>query len=110
MGVFQIAIDGPVAAGKGTVSKKLAEALGFLYVDTGATYRVATLIAMRNNFNFERLMREEKEDVVALAKLVELSTIEMWKPREGEKKNETNSNRKSSHAYREGKYTHFPSR
>lgn len=44
---FQIAIDGPVAAGKGTVSKKLAKRLGFLYVDTGATYRVATLLAIR---------------------------------------------------------------
>ena len=44
---FQIAIDGPVASGKGTVSKQLADTLGFLYVDTGATYRTATLLALR---------------------------------------------------------------
>lgn len=45
--IFQIAIDGPVAAGKGSVSKLLAKRLGWLYVDTGATYRVATLLALR---------------------------------------------------------------
>lgn len=36
---LQIAIDGPVAAGKGTVSKLLAAKLGILYIDTGAMYR-----------------------------------------------------------------------
>jgi cytidylate kinase len=46
---FQIAIDGPVAAGKSTVSRKLAEALGFLYVDTGAMYRAVTLAAHQQN-------------------------------------------------------------
>ena len=85
MNYFQIAIDGPVAAGKGTVSKKLADKLGFLYVDTGATYRVATLLAVRNNFNFENLSNEVEEDVMALAKLVEQSNIQMNVPKEGEK-------------------------
>lgn len=36
---FRIAIDGPVAAGKGTVARLTASRLGFLYVDTGAMYR-----------------------------------------------------------------------
>ncbi len=40
---FQIAIDGPVAAGKGTTAKLVAQRLGFLYVDTGAMYRALTL-------------------------------------------------------------------
>lgn len=34
-----IAIDGPAAAGKSTVARRLAKELGFLYVDTGALYR-----------------------------------------------------------------------
>jgi cytidylate kinase len=34
-----IAIDGPSASGKGTLAKKLAEALGFSHLDTGATFR-----------------------------------------------------------------------
>jgi cytidylate kinase len=38
-----IAIDGPAGAGKSTVARKLAEHLGLLYVDSGATYRAAAL-------------------------------------------------------------------
>lgn len=51
--IFQIAIDGPVAAGKGTVSRLVAKRLGFLYVDTGAMYRVSALLAHRNSIPFE---------------------------------------------------------
>jgi cytidylate kinase len=36
---FTIAIDGPAAAGKGTLSRKIAEAYGFQHLDTGLTYR-----------------------------------------------------------------------
>ncbi|MDD4910008.1 MAG: (d)CMP kinase [Candidatus Omnitrophica bacterium] len=38
-----IAIDGPAGAGKSTVAKKLAQRLGFIYIDTGAMYRAVTL-------------------------------------------------------------------
>ena len=48
---FQIAIDGPVAAGKGTVSRLVAEKLGFLYIDTGAMYRIAALLGLRNKID-----------------------------------------------------------
>lgn len=48
---FQIAIDGPVAAGKSTVSRLVAKRLGFLYVDTGAMYRASALIAQRENID-----------------------------------------------------------
>ncbi len=34
-----IAVDGPVAAGKGTLARRLAAALGYAYLDTGSTYR-----------------------------------------------------------------------
>jgi cytidylate kinase len=44
---FQIAIDGPVAAGKGTTAKLVAQRLGYLYVDTGAMYRALTLYVQR---------------------------------------------------------------
>ena len=46
---FQIAIDGPVAAGKGTVSRLVAERLNFLYVDTGAMYRVTAYLALQHS-------------------------------------------------------------
>jgi len=44
-----IAIDGYSSTGKSTLAKKLANALGYVYVDTGAMYRVAALYAMENN-------------------------------------------------------------
>lgn len=42
-----IAIDGPSGAGKSTLAKRLAERLGYLYVDTGAIYRTVGLAAQR---------------------------------------------------------------
>src|SRR3954471_19997499 len=38
-----IAIDGPAGAGKSTVARRVAEALGFAYLDTGAMYRAIGL-------------------------------------------------------------------
>lgn len=48
---WQIAIDGPAGAGKSTISKALAQRLGFQYVDTGAMYRAVTLKALRLGIN-----------------------------------------------------------
>ena len=42
-----IAIDGPTASGKGTVAHRVAQALGFHYLDSGALYRLTALMAMR---------------------------------------------------------------
>ncbi len=42
-----IAIDGPSASGKGTVAQRVAEKLGFHYLDSGALYRLVALAAMR---------------------------------------------------------------
>lgn len=41
-----IAIDGPSASGKGTVAARVAQALGFHYLDSGALYRLTTLAAI----------------------------------------------------------------
>ena len=41
-----VAIDGPAGAGKSTVARKLADALGFRYLDSGAMYRAAALAAL----------------------------------------------------------------
>ena len=48
---WRIAIDGPAGAGKSTISKKVAEILGFEYIDTGAMYRAVTLKALALNIN-----------------------------------------------------------
>lgn len=69
---FQIAIDGPVAAGKGTVARILAARLGWLYVDTGAMYRAAALFSLRAGISLE--------DAQAVAALVQNAEITMSNP------------------------------
>lgn len=44
-----IAIDGPSASGKGTVSRNVAEALGFHFLDSGALYRLVALAALNRD-------------------------------------------------------------
>lgn len=43
-----ITLDGPAASGKGTIAERIAEALGFHYLDSGALYRIATYAALRD--------------------------------------------------------------
>jgi cytidylate kinase len=42
-----VAIDGPAGAGKSTIARRIAERLGFLYIDSGAMYRAVALWALR---------------------------------------------------------------
>jgi len=42
-----VAIDGPAGAGKSTIARRIAERLGFLYIDSGAMYRAVGLWALR---------------------------------------------------------------
>ena len=44
-----IAIDGPAGAGKSTIARKLADKLGYVYIDSGAMYRAVALWAIRQN-------------------------------------------------------------
>jgi cytidylate kinase len=44
-----ITIDGPAGSGKSTAARNLAQALGIAFLDTGATYRAATLNALRRD-------------------------------------------------------------
>lgn len=74
---FHIAIDGPVAAGKGTVSKLVAERLGFLYIDTGAMYRMTALLAIRAAVPFD--------DEMALAELIKNAEMDMRNPTDEER-------------------------
>jgi cytidylate kinase len=48
-----IAIDGPSASGKGTVAARVAAALGFNYLDSGALYRLVTLSALRRGTDLQ---------------------------------------------------------
>ncbi len=48
-----VAIDGPAAAGKSTIAKKVAEIKGYTYIDTGAMYRAFTWYCLNHNINCE---------------------------------------------------------
>jgi cytidylate kinase len=48
-----VTIDGPAGAGKSTVARRLAERLGWRYLDTGAMYRAVTLAALRAGTDLE---------------------------------------------------------
>ncbi len=52
-GVPVIAIDGPSASGKGTVARRVAEALGFRFLDSGALYRLVALQALRSGVDLD---------------------------------------------------------
>ena len=51
--MFAIAIDGPAGAGKSSVAKAVARALGFTYVDTGALYRTIALYMIESGADLE---------------------------------------------------------
>lgn len=64
-----IALDGPSGSGKSTVARGVAQALGWRYVDTGATYRAATLAVLRAGV--------DPQDVEAVKKAVHAVSIEL---------------------------------
>ena len=55
-----IAIDGTAGSGKGTISKLLAERLGYYHLDTGAIYRTIAYCAKANNVNINNEEEVEK--------------------------------------------------
>ena len=66
---YTIAIDGPAGAGKSTVARGVAQALGHRYVDTGSMYRAITLLALQKNVDLN--------DQHAMNKLAENAKIEI---------------------------------
>ena len=69
---FHIAIDGPVSAGKGTISRLVAQRLGFLYVDTGAMYRMTAYLALEN--------KVDPQNEYGVTELVEKANMKMRNP------------------------------
>lgn len=73
---INIAIDGPAGAGKSTVARLVANALGFIYVDTGAMYRVITLKSIEAGL--------DPEDSVSIVDLAEATDIRLKPGRDGQ--------------------------
>lgn len=66
-----IAIDGPVASGKSSVARQVAQALGLTYVDTGAMYRAVGWKALQGG-----LPLDDEAQVVSLAEATDLAFVE----------------------------------
>jgi cytidylate kinase len=64
-----VAIDGPAGAGKSTVARRLAERLGFRYLDTGAMYRAVTWLAVERTLDLE--------DGPGLGRLAEENSVDL---------------------------------
>lgn len=67
-----IAIDGPASSGKSTLGALLAQALGYLYFDTGVMYRAVTLAALQAGLDIE--------DEAAIGNLAEKVKIDIGPP------------------------------
>jgi cytidylate kinase len=67
-----ITVDGPAASGKSTLAQRLAQALGYLYFDTGVMYRALTWLALQQG-----IAMEDEESLTSLAEKV---TIEVTPP------------------------------
>jgi CMP/dCMP kinase len=66
-----IAIDGPAGAGKSTIARRLAQRLGFIYIDSGAMYRAVALWALRQKLDPSDRHRMEQ---LALASAISLES------------------------------------
>lgn len=53
MANIQVAIDGPAGSGKSSISKLIAQKIGFTHIDTGALFRTITLYALNNNITLD---------------------------------------------------------
>lgn len=62
-----VAVDGPAGSGKGTVTKRIEKELGFLNLDTGATYRCVALETLKRNIKVDN----EKE-IIKLANEIDI--------------------------------------
>ena len=62
-----VAIDGPAGSGKGTITKNVERKLGFLNLDTGATYRCVALETLRNN-----LRLDQETEIIKIAKNIKI--------------------------------------
>ncbi len=52
---FVVAIDGPAASGKGTITRRLADELGLTVLPTGDTYRCLALEVLRNGYGIDQI-------------------------------------------------------
>lgn len=70
MKTYNIAIDGPSGAGKSSISRAVAEELGFIHADTGALYRAIGLYALRNECLEKEKITQEIDNIHVSLKFI----------------------------------------
>ena len=63
-----IAVDGPSASGKGTLSRRMARELAYIYVDSGAMYRTLAWYCLQRQIRLEMPMTDADADFWRLRK------------------------------------------
>ncbi len=92
--MMKITIDGPVGAGKSTISDAVAEALGILHLDTGAMYRAVGLTCLERGIDME-----DEAAVTALAEGLRLDVRHT--------KNSIRVHQRRTHCYNQSNATYF---
>ena len=67
-----LTIDGPSGAGKGTVSARVAEALGWHLLDSGAVYRAVALSAVDHGLDPNALSEQDRQQLIELSRKLDL--------------------------------------
>ncbi len=70
--MINVAIDGPVGAGKSTIARECAKRIGFIYVDTGALYRTVGLFCKRNGIEISAENAENIEKAITTGLKLEI--------------------------------------
>ncbi len=63
---MKVAIDGYAGSGKSTISKKLSKQLNYIYIDTGAMYRMITLFFLNENLDVNQDLSKDKLNEIKL--------------------------------------------
>jgi len=69
---FIVGIDGPAGSGKGTITKKIANKIGLINIDTGITYRCVALKALKENAIENGVI--DKEKTIELSQKINMSS------------------------------------
>lgn len=70
--MINVAIDGPVGAGKSTIARECAKRIGFIYVDTGALYRTVGLFCKRNGVEISQENADNIEKAITAGLKLEI--------------------------------------
>ena len=73
--IFTVAVDGPAASGKGTISRQISEYFGFSYLDTGLIYRYIGSKVLGGMSPFQALSEGKMMQIIVFSLLVGIAIV-----------------------------------